>query len=403
MRLKDVTVFNSSSLGEKTPDDYTFRYIDISSVSKDGEIHYGNPIQFYEAPSRARRIVKEGDIIISTVRTYLRAIATIEDANDVIVSTGFAVFSPNQTAYAKYLEYAIRSTFVIDQICSNSKGVSYPAIQAGILSAVEIPYHNSEEQEAIAAYLDKECGSIGKKVDLLEQKADRYRRLRRAIINQAVTRGLNPDVELKESGIEWIGKIPSHWNIERGKALLREVDREVSPEDGTVTCFRDGQVTLRSKRRTTGFTESLQEIGYHGVRVGDLVIHQMDAFAGAIGISDSDGKCSPICSVCQPTNVDLVSLKYFCQLLRVMAQSGYIQALAKGIRVRTTDFRFKTLAALLFPLPSISEQQGIATYLDEKCDKIDEIVSKIELEISKLKELKRSLINEVVTGQRPIK
>ena len=178
--------------------------------------------------------------------------------------------------------------------------------------------------------------------------------------------------------------------------------REVRPEDGTVTCFRDGEVTLRTNRRTTGFTESEKELGYHGVRIGDLVIHQMDAFAGSIGISDSDGKCSPICIVCRPLCEDEIDLNYYCHLLRVMAHSGFIQALAKGIRERTTDFRYKTLVTLNFPVPPLDEQHQIASYLDEKCGKIDAIIEKIEAKVERLKELKRSVINEVVTGKRAI-
>ena len=207
---------------------------------------------------------------------------------------------------------------------------------------------------------------------------------------------------MKSTLIPWLGAIPAHWNIKRGKSLFKEVSRAVRPEDGVVTCFRNGEVTLRTNRRITGFTESEQEIGYHGVRIGDLVIHQMDAFAGAIGISDSDGKCSPICIVCREINSSEADLKYYCQLLRVMSHRGYIQALAKGIRERTTDFRYKTLASLHFPVPPIDEQKKITAYLDEKCAKIDAILEKINTEVERLKELKRSLINEVVTGQRAI-
>lgn len=403
MRLKDVASVNIRTLDENTPGDYAFKYIDISSVSFENGIDLGQDIEFSQAPSRARRIVKKGDVLVSTVRTYLRAIADIDwEADNVVASTGFAVFSPNDTIIPRFMVYAVKSSDVINQICSNSKGVSYPAIQASSLSAVEIPYFDISMQEAIAAYLDRECEKIGRQIALLERKADAYSRLRRSLINRAVTRGLNPNVSLKPSGIPWIASIPAHWHIKRGKSIFQEVYRDVRPEDGTVTCFRDGEVTLRTNRRTTGFTESEKEIGYHGVRVGDLVIHQMDAFAGSIGISDSDGKCSPICIVCQPLHNDEADLGYYCQLLRVMAHSGFIQSLAKGIRERTTDFRYKTLGTLHFPVPPYQEQQEIAAYLDEKCGKIDAIIEKIGTKVEMLKELKRSLINEVVTGKRAI-
>lgn len=403
MRLKDVAKLNIRSLDDSTSGDYMFKYIDISSVSFEEGIVLGENIAFRNAPSRARRIVQKGDVLISTVRTYLRAIADIDwNAENVIASTGFAVFTPNRNINPRYMAYTVKSSEVINQICRMSKGVSYPAIQAPIISSVDIPFYPLTEQEVIAAYLDKECGKIGKETSLLERKADCYRRLKRSLINQAVIRGINPDVTMKPSGIPWIESIPEHWGIKRGKSILQEINRDVRSEDSIVTCFRDGEVTLRTNRRITGFTESEKEIGYHGVRVGDLVIHQMDAFAGAIGISDSDGKCSPICIVCRPLNEGEIDLGYYCQLFRVMAHSGFIQSLAKGIRERTTDFRYKTLVMLHFPVPPYTEQQKIVAFLNEKCNKIDLIINTIESKIKRLKELKRSLINEVVTGKRAI-
>ena len=93
----------------------------------------------------------------------------------------------------------------------------------------------------------------------------------------------------KSSGIKWLGDIPNHWEKQRSKNIFIRMNRAVEPDDEVITCFRDGEVTLRKNRRTEGFTESFKEIGYQGIRPGDLVVHQMDAFAGAIGVSDSKG------------------------------------------------------------------------------------------------------------------
>ena len=106
----------------------------------------------------------------------------------------------------------------------------------------------------------------------------------------------------KGSEVPWLGEIPLHWLVERGKHLLKKIERPVSEDDEVITCFRDGEVTLRRNRRTEGFTESLKEIGYQGIRKGDLVIHEMDAFAGSVGVSDSDGKGTPVYSVCEPAS-----------------------------------------------------------------------------------------------------
>lgn len=131
----------------------------------------------------------------------------------------------------------------------------------------------------------------------------------------------------QDSGVEWLGEIPAHWEVEKGKWLFEKMERPVQPEDGVVTAFRDGQVTLRSNRRTDGFTNSIKEHGYQGIRKGDLVIHAMDAFAGAIGISDSDGKSTPVYAACVPRNEYSALPSFYAYLLRYMAHSGYIVTL----------------------------------------------------------------------------
>jgi type I restriction enzyme S subunit len=164
--------------------------------------------------------------------------------------------------------------------------------------------------------------------------------------------------------IPWISDMPSHWETLRAKNMFKKQNRTVRIEDDVVTCFRDGSVTLRKNRRVTGFTESTQWSGYQGVRKGDLVIHVMDAFAGAIGVSDSDGKSTPVYSVCT-AKLDLNN-QYYAYLLREMARSGFIQALYRGIRERSSDFRFEVFAELLLPLPPRNEQDQIVRYLDWK-------------------------------------
>ena len=131
MRLKDIAYINVSTLPENTAGSYQFRYIDISSISSEGEISLDEYYSFSDAPSRARRIVRQGDILVSTVRTYLRAIAPIDfEAKDIIASTGFAVCTPKKVVNSQYLSYAIKNNSVINDICKESTGVSYPAITA---------------------------------------------------------------------------------------------------------------------------------------------------------------------------------------------------------------------------------------------------------------------------------
>ena len=139
--------------------------------------------------------------------------------------------------------------------------------------------------------------------------------------------GFHPYPAYKPSGVPWLGDVPEHWEMRRGGWLFHKMGRPVRDGDEVVTCFRDGTVTLRKNRRTEGFTESLQEIDYQGVRRGDLVIHQMDAFAGAVGVSDSDGKATPVYSVCQPRQQ--ADSFYYAHTVREMARSQWILALCQ--------------------------------------------------------------------------
>lgn len=201
----------------------------------------------------------------------------------------------------------------------------------------------------------------------------------------------------KDSGVEWLGEVPSHWDMQRSKFIFKKIERKVNEEDQIVTCFRDGQVTLRANRRTEGFTNALKEHGYQGIRKGDLVIHAMDAFAGAIGISDSDGKATPVYSVCLPRDKQKIDVYFYAYYLRNLALSGFISSLAKGIRERSTDFRYADFAELLLPIPPYLEQQKIAQFLDDKTAKIDQAVDLTEKQIALLKEHKQILIQNAVT------
>jgi len=206
---------------------------------------------------------------------------------------------------------------------------------------------------------------------------------------------LAPYPEYKDSGVPWLGKIPAHWELHRGKWLFRKMERPVRSQDEVVTCFRDGTVTLRKNRRIRGFTESLKEIGYQGIRKGDLVIHQMDAFAGAVGVSDSDGKGTPVYSVCLPKR-DL-DTHYYAQLVREMSRSYFITSLAKGIRERSTDFRFDTFASLTLPVPLPEEQKAISRFMRNESAQINKFIRNKRQLIELLKEQKQNVINQAVT------
>jgi type I restriction enzyme S subunit len=206
---------------------------------------------------------------------------------------------------------------------------------------------------------------------------------------------LKPYPEYKESGIAWARSLPAAWSTERAKWLFTKMARPVRPEDEVVTCFRDGTVTLRKNRRLRGFTEATVESGYQGIRKGDLVIHAMDAFAGAIGVSDSDGKGTPVYNVCQPQPG--VIARYYAHVVREMSQSQWILALAKGIRERSTDFRYEMFGIQRVPVPPSSEQAAIVRFLDWANGRLERAIRAKRKVIALLTEQKQAIIHRAVT------
>ena len=149
------------------------------------------------------------------------------------------------------------------------------------------------------------------------------------------------------------------------------MQKPVREDDGVITCFRDGEVTPRSNRREDGFTMSDKEIGYQGIDIGDLVVHGMDGFAGAIGISDSRGKASPVLNVLDT----MKNKRYIMYYLRSMAYSNVFLALATGIRVRSCDLRWNKLAEISYPVSPLEEQDTIVEHIDAVITKVDEVIA----------------------------
>ena len=369
-----------------------------------GAISFGKVIEkaddkVTEATKRSYQEVLKGEFLINPLNLNydLISLRIALSEIDVVVSAGYIVLKEKQIINKKYFSYLLHRYDVAYMKLLGSgvrQTINYGHISDSILVIPPL-----SEQQKIAQFLDDKTAKIDQAVDLAEKQIALLKEHKQILIQNAVTRGLNPDVPLKDSGVEWIGQVPEHWDVQRSKFIFKKIERKVNEEDQIVTCFRDGQVTLRANRRTEGFTNALKEHGYQGIRKGDLVIHAMDAFAGAIGISDSDGKATPVYSVCLPHDKQKIDVYFYAYYLRNLALSGFISSLAKGIRERSTDFRYSDFAELLLPIPPYLEQQKIADYLDKQTSKIDQVIALKTAHIEKLKEYKSVLINDVVTGK----
>lgn len=195
-------------------------------------------------------------------------------------------------------------------------------------------------------------------------------------------------------------KTPLHrsdWKTCRLKFLFERRSRPLRDDDGVVTAFRDGVVTLRSNRREDGFTFADKEIGYQGVEPGDLVIHAMDGFAGAIGISESRGKCSPVYTIIVPRQNAPVHTRFWAFYLRNLAVTGFIESLAKGIRERSTDFRWKDAGNLLVNFPTTEMQKAIADFLDHETARIDQLIEKKKLCLAGASRRIEALVDQAIS------
>ena len=257
------------------------------------------------------------------------------------------------------------------------------------------------EQEAIAAYLDKECEKIGRKIELLERKADAYSRLRRSLINRAVTRGLDPNVSLKPSNIEWVGDIPVHWTISRFAYFFAEhniSNKGVNHQNLLSLSF--GKIIRKNIDSCDGLLPATFET-YQIVEPGNIIFRftdlQNDHKSLRVGLVNEEGIITSAYTCVQGNKETLPKFAFY--MLHSYDIKKVFYKLGGGMR---QSLNYRTIKDMKVVFPPIDEQKEIAVYLDEKCAKIDAILEKINTEVERLKELKRSLINEVVTGQRAI-
>ena len=222
--LKYAAVVNRLALTEDIKDDFELQYIDIGNVNQQGIINPPERMKFIEAPSRARRIVKKDDIILSTVRTYLKAVAFIDsDAENLIASTGFATLTSLEETFPKYLYYLVSSQGFVDTVSANSVGVSYPAITSTELTQIKVWLPPLPEQKAIAEFLDCKVAQIDSLIEKKQRQIDLLDEQYTALINHAVTNGINPKTAMKDLGVKWLKEIPNHWDFVKAKYLFRLV------------------------------------------------------------------------------------------------------------------------------------------------------------------------------------
>lgn len=397
-KLKYYTTTNDEVLTESTAPNYEFRYVDIGSVTLQNGIEQYQGFSFENAPSRARRIVRAGDVIVSTVRTYLKAVASIHDDKDVIVSTGFAVIRPKEVD-SRFLAYSLANHYFVEMVSSRSTGVSYPAINASAMINIKNVLPPNDIQKCIADYLDRKTEAVDTAISDKEKLIRLLEEQRTSVICSAVTKGIDSTAEMKDSGNEWLGYIPSHWRVVPAKALFAQ-SKEIRHEtDAQLTASQKyGIISQDDYMERQNYKIVLADKGLENwkhVEPNDFII-SLRSFQGGLEISYIPGCITWHYIVLKPKAG--VEPEYFKWLFK---SPRYIQALQ-----RTADFirdgqdlRFSNFVQVPLPLIPMNEQKEIADYLNKKTARIDSIIADVTEQIEKLKEYRQSIISEVVTGK----
>jgi len=346
------------------------------------------------------KIVEEGDLVVNKMKAWQGSMG-VSSYNGIVSPAYLICKIYTNHINPKFLHYLLRSKSYIGVYNSLSYGVRVGQwdMHYDDFKKIPIPIPSKKQQKCIVQFLDQKTAEIDQTIEKKQQLIDLLREQKAILINQAVTKGLNPNVPMKESGVEWIGKTPAHWNKKRAKYLFTQSRLSVRKQDDVVTAYRDGEVTLRKNRRLQGYTNAILEQGYQGIRKGQLVLNSMDAFAGAIGVSDSEGKCSPEYVICNPRDPEELDPYYYALLLREMALANYIEVICSAVRQRALRIRYNNLAPLFFPVPPKKEQTKIVKNIEIIKNKIENILENLKNELAIINEYKQTLITNAVTGK----
>lgn len=392
---------------ENTDPDFVLKYIDIGNVDSSGKIAEIVEYKFEDAPSRARRKVKHGDVIISTVRTYLKAIAPIQEPpENLIVSTGFAVVRPFSEVFNdNYCKYVLREPSFIAEVEKNSVGVSYPAINASDLANLFVPIPPIDEQRAIAAMLDRETARLDELITEKERLLELFAEKRRALITNAVTRGLDPNAPLVDSGVEWLGKIPQHWrtppiyaryHIQLGKMLderritgtqLGKYLRNVDVQWGKINLENLPEMDFSSEDRKR-----------YNLKFGDVLVCE----GGEIGRTAiwkenlEDYFYQKAIHRLRPrTEEDFPD--FFLYVMYAMVNLGVFVAMSSASTI--LHLPAEKLSIIRYASPPFEEQREIVEYIEAETGKIDRLQAATRETVELLKERRSSLIAAAVTGK----
>lgn len=347
-----------------------------------------------------RKLVRVGDFAINS-RSDRRGSCGISPL-DGSVSLINIILTPRTAMHPGYYNWLFHTTLFADEFYKWGHGIVADlwTTRWQEMKSITVPVPEYAEQERIAAFLDAECAEIDTVLEKTRASIEEYKKLKQAVITQAVTKGIRGDRPMKNSGIEWIGDIPAEWDVIRVKQLLKERN-ERSKEGKEEPLSMSQKVGLVP----TKFLESIPNmassfVGAKLAYVDDLVFNKLKAHLGVFSVSRYDGLVSPDYAVYCSTGKS--NLKYLEYIFKTPQCIGEFRKKSTGIAAGLMRLYTEGLFSIYLPYPAPSEQEEIAEYLNEKCTGIDALIVKKQQYLTEIENYKKSLIYEYVTGKKEV-
>ena len=346
---------------------------------------------------------KKNDILFGKLRPYLAKVYLAEFNGNAVGD--IFVYRPKKNITSKFAQYLMLSDRYIDVINSSTAGAKMPRVSSNFIANLPVSTPLIKEQIDITAYLDTKTAQIDRKTELLSQKAAQYGKLKQSLINETVTRGLDKTVPMKDSGVEWIGEVPVHWNIFTIKQIFTYVvdNRGKTPpiESSGIPMLEIRHLRSGSKYPLLGYDKFVSQETHDNFLRNYLATG--DILFGTVGSIGQTAIVPQEFNYCIAQNiVGFRTRKSYCPdfYYYFLTSTSFLKCMSLANKQSIQEsIKVSNLIRNFIPVPPNAEQTAIAVYLDEKTAHIDRIISTINSQIDKLKELRKTLINDVVTGK----
>ena len=358
------------------------------------------------------RLAYPGDIVMNSMNILSGSVGLSKYFG--CVSPVYYMLRPRDKNFdVRFFNYIFQSTVFQKSLYGLGNGILMKESGNGKLNTIRmripmdkfgslyIPVAPVEEQKRIAEFLDKKCGEIDGLIADIKTQVQTLEQYKRSVITEAVTKGLNPSAEMKDSGAGWMPFVPAHWLVEKIKYHLRIRGQKNMGDRQVLSLYRDYGVIPKDSRDDNHNVTSEDTSTYRFVRVGDFVVNKMKALQGSVAVSQYEGIVSPAYYVYEFTD-NLFNKRYFHYLLRNKTYTTEFMRLSGGIRVGQWDLPAEAFENTVVLIPPADEQKEITDYLDNKCAQIEELISAKQSQIEALESYKKSLIYEFVTGKKEV-